>query len=177
MHQQNLATHCWAHQRRREGRESLTIAREDRQLIRRYNSFTSAPRLCMEIIRQFRGKVVNLEHWKQTSGFVYVQDNARPHTARLLFWRNRMWRSWTGQLGSQTWAPFSMFGTKWGLGLRHGWPHFHCARLAACCPPGVVYSSTKKGEDPGGEHATSCVCSSRRQRVSHRLLIFVVTWL
>ena len=46
--------------------------------------------------------------------FVYIQDNAQPHTARDTqpFWTNRMLRSWTGQLVVQTWTHLSMFGIK-----------------------------------------------------------------
>ena len=29
----------------------------------------------------------------------------------------------------------------------------------------------RKGEDPGGEHATRCACSSRRQMGSHKKLM------
>ena len=38
------------------------------------------------------------------------------HETQLLFWHYRMWRSWTGQLGVQSWTPLSIFETKWGSG-------------------------------------------------------------
>ena len=77
--------------------------------------------------------------------FVHIQDNATPHTAHLLFWDNRIWRSWT--LRGQTWNPLSLFGSKWCLDPRHEWPPFHYAGIAACCPPSMGYSLPKTGED------------------------------
>ena len=38
------------------------------------------------------------------------------HVTRQTFWTNRMLRSWTGQLGVQTWAQLSMFGIKYQSG-------------------------------------------------------------
>ena len=60
---------------------------------------------------------------------------------RLLCWLKRMWRSQTGQLGAQTWPHW---GPNGGLGPRHGWPPFHCARIAACCPLNMCCSLPKK---------------------------------
>ena len=101
--------------------------------------------------------------------FVYVQDNAMPHTAS----------DTTAFLAQQyvevtdwpAWIPdtMSMYGTS--LDLRHGWPHFYCARTATCCLRGMGCSSPKMGEDPGGEHAMSWACSTRRQRGPHKVLI------
>ena len=52
--------------------------------------------------------------------FCMTRTVPRPtqHVTRLLFGHNRMWRSWTDQLGILTWSPLSMFGTKWGFGSK-----------------------------------------------------------
>ena len=92
------------------------------------------------------------------------QDNAMPasHVTWLLCWHNRMWRSWTVQLGVKTGAPLSMFVTKWGSTSETWVTPAYCARIAACCPSGMGC---------GGEHTASCACPSRHQRGSNKVLV------
>ena len=61
------------------------------------------------------------------SNYVYVQDNAVPHTARdtAAFWTNRMLKSWTGQLGAQTCTRLSMFGINSQSGSETWMTPFH----------------------------------------------------
>ena len=88
------------------------------------------------------------------------------HVTRQPFWTNGMLRSWTGQLGIETWTQLSMFGIKCQSGSETWMTpppfHFHCSWTKQCCPPGVGCSSARKGVDPGREHASSCQGSSGR---------------
>ena len=251
MRQQNFATLFWntslPHQRRRGGRRSLSIDREDRQFIRmiRGQSFhfgpssvrgddpprlsvlsiinrlmavghqsmcsTRCPRLTWDHRRRRRvcGRTHigwDRRHWRHCvfsdeSRFTLFHSDGR---ARV---RHRQWdkligvciqpmdgsrgpsvmvwgtihhggmselvvlRSWTGQLGVQTWTLLSMFGTKLGSASETWMTPFHGASIPACCSLGVGCNSPKKGEDPGGKHATTCAGSFRRQRGSHKVLM------
>ena len=55
-----------------------------------------------------------------------------------------------------------------GLDPIHPWSPFHCVWIAGYCPSGLGCSSPRKGQDPGGGHATSCACSSRHRRGSQK---------
>ena len=84
------------------------------------------------------------------------------HVTRQPLWTDRMLRSWTGQLGIQTWTQLSMFGIKCQSGSETWMTPFHRSWTKQWCPPGVGCSSARKGADPGREHASSCQGSSGR---------------
>ena len=73
--------------------------------------------------------------------FVNVQDNATPHTAcdTTVF----LAQQYVEVMDWPAWIPdtMNMYGTS--LDLRHEWPHFYCARTAACCLRGMGCSSPK----------------------------------
>ena len=76
------------------------------------------------------------------------------HLTQQSFWTNRMSRSWTGQLGVQTWAQLSMFGIKCQS----------ASKTWMTTLPGVGFKLARKGVDPGREHASTSQGPSGRYR-------------
>ena len=95
--------------------------------------------------------------------FLYVQDNAPPHTIRntaaLLDQQDAEVIDWPAR--SPDMIPIEHVWDRMSVWI---WdmdnPHFIRSWIKQCCPLGVGCSLAKKGADPGQEHASSCQGSS-----------------
>ena len=97
--------------------------------------------------------------------FVYVQDNAPPHTARdtaaFLDQQDVEVMDWPAR--SPDMNPIEHVWDLMSVCVRDmDDPHFHRSWTKQCFTPGVGWSSARKGADPGREHASSCQGSSGR---------------
>ena len=107
--------------------------------------------------------------WRRATGvfglsFVYVHDNATPHTARAFLAQQDVGvKGWSAQ------SPDMHL-------IQHVWDQTGVWLRDMDGPPALpgvpgVGCSSPKIEDPCGEHATLCVWSSRHQRGVHKVLV------